>query len=101
MVVVELQLQVVGLQVGQDEDAGTVPGNFPKRSKMYWAMIDTHSLNSSVDLCALPHPGALLPGTGRVRMERSSRTELPFGEGFDGGPHVRIVGWAVPGEDAR
>ena len=32
-------------------------------------------------------------------MERSSRPELAFGEGLDGGPHVRVVGWAVPVED--
>src|SRR5215207_844215 len=100
VVVVELQLQVVSLQVGQDEDARDGGGELPE------AIVDVlrhdrHALLEllAVDLCAAPHPGALLPGTRRVGVEWSSRTELPFGEGFDGGPHVRIMGWAIARED--
>src|SRR5919107_2254176 len=101
VVVVELQLQVVSLQVGQDEDARHRAGELTEAIEDVLGH-DRDALLElfSVDLSAATHPGALLPGTGRVRVERSSGTELPFGEGFDGGPHVRIVGRAVAREDS-
>src|SRR5215210_4063471 len=96
VVVVELQLQVVSLQIGQHEDTRDRTGELAE------AVVDVlshegHALLEllGVDLGAAPYPGALLPGTGSVRVERSSRTELSLGEGFYGGPHVRIVGRAV------
>src|SRR5918997_6688688 len=99
VLVVELQLQVVSLQVGQYEDARHGAGELPE------AVVDVLSHDRyallellAVDLGALSHPGALLPGTRRVRVERSSRTELPLGKGLDGGPHVRIVRRAVARE---
>src|SRR5918995_5809946 len=101
VVVVEFQLQVVSLQIGQYEDARDGAGELPE------AIVDVlrhdrHALLEllAVDLCAAPHRCALLPGPGRVRVEWSSRTELPLGEGFDGGPHVRIVRRAVAREDS-
>ena len=102
VVVVELKLQVVSLQVSQDEDARYGAGKLPE------AIVDIlrHDRNAllkllTVDLGTAPHPGALLPGPGSVRVERSSRTELPLGEGFDGGPHVLVVRRAVACEDSR
>src|SRR5215217_2241793 len=100
-VVVELKLPVVSLQVSQDEDARNGARKLPE------AIVDIlrHDRNAllellSVDLGTAPHPGALLPGPGSVRVERSSRTELPLGEGFDCGPHVRMVRWAVARKDS-
>src|SRR5215216_2064419 len=102
VVVVELQFQVVSLQVGQDEDARNGAGELPE------AIVDvlSHDRDAllellAVNLGATAHPGALFPGTGSVRVEWSSGTELPLGEGFDCGPHVRIVRWAVAREDPR
>src|SRR5215207_6525129 len=101
VVVVELQLQVVSLKVGQDEDARDGAGELPE-SIVDVLRHDRHALLEllAMDLCAAPHPCALLPRTGRVRVEWSSRTELPLGEGFDGGPHVGIVRRAVTCEDS-
>src|ERR687895_1080516 len=100
VMVVELQLQVVGLQVGQDEDARDGAWELPEAVEDILCH-DRYALFEllAVDLCAATHPGALLPGTRRIGMEGSSRTELPLGEGFDGGPHVRIVWRAVARED--
>src|SRR5215212_10095897 len=63
VVVVELQLKVVSLQVGQDEDARNSAGELPE------AIVDVlrHDRDAllellAVDLSALPHPSTLLPG---------------------------------------
>src|SRR5918993_3175522 len=83
VVVVELQLQVVCLQVGQYEDARDRGGELAEAIKDVLSH-DRDALLEllAVDLCAAPHPGALLPGTRCLRVERSSRTELPLGESF-------------------
>src|SRR3712207_7793234 len=72
VVVVELQVQVVGLQVGQHEDAGDGTGELPA------AVVDMlgHERNAlfelfGVNLRARAHPGSLLPGPWRVGEEGS------------------------------
>ena len=101
VVVVELQLQVVSLQVGQDEDAGHRAGELTETIEDVLGHY-RHALLElfTVDLCTATHPGALLPGTRRVRVERSSPAELPLDEGFDGGPHVMVVGRTVARKDS-
>jgi hypothetical protein len=42
--IVKLQIEVMRLQVDRRNHRGTVPGNLPKRSKMYCACNATHSL---------------------------------------------------------
>src|SRR5215210_5019643 len=100
VVVVELQLQLVSLQVGQNEDARHRTRELPE-AVVDVLRHDRHALLEvpGVDLCAAPDSRALLPGTGRVWVERSPWTELPLGESFDCGPHVGVVGWAVARED--
>src|SRR5919112_1321393 len=101
VVVVELQLQVMSLQVGQYEDARDGAGELPEAIKDVLSH-DRDALLEllAVDLRALPHPSALLPGTRCVRVERSSRTELPLGEGFYSGPQVGIVWRTIALEDS-
>src|SRR3712207_4832136 len=64
VVVVELQLQVVSLQVGQHKDARDGAGELPEAVKDVLCHERDALLELlAVDLSALPHPGALLPGT--------------------------------------
>ncbi len=91
VVVVELQLQMVGLQIRKDEDARDRTGELPEaivdvlRHRRY-ALLEL----LAVDLSAATYPGALLPGTRRVGVEGSPWAELPLGEGLDGGVHVGV-----------
>src|SRR5918998_3881542 len=89
VVVVEVQIQVVSLEVGQYEHAGHGARELPEAIKDVLGL-KRHTLLEllAVDLRARAHPGALSPGTRRVGMERSGRSELPLGEGLDGCPHV-------------
>src|SRR5919206_3088415 len=91
----------MGLQICKDEDArdGT--------RELSEAVVDVlrlkrHALLKllAVDLRARAYPGALLPGTRRVGVERPAGSELPLGEGLNSSPHVGVVGRAVALEDS-
>src|SRR5918998_3719355 len=101
VVVVELQVQMMRLQVGQHEDARDGAWELPE------AVVDVlrHRRDAvfelfAVDLRARAYPGALFPGTRGVGVERPTDSEFPLGEGLNSCPHVRVVGRAVALEDS-
>src|SRR5215470_19823148 len=94
--VIEVEVQVVGLDVVHDENGRHRPRELAERVEDVLRLRgDAGFERLVVDLGAASHARAVRPGTGGSGVERAAGTELALGEGFHGGGHVGIVRRAV------
>src|SRR3712207_6063730 len=102
VLIVELQVQMVGLQVGQHKHAGDGARELAE-SLVDVLCLKRHALLEflAVDLRARAYPRALLPGTRRAGVKGPTGSELPLCEGLNSCPHVGVVRWTVALEIGR
>ena len=93
--IVKFQIEVMGLEIGENPDAGDGARKFSEsvpdilRHKGH-AVLKFLIVNQR----ARPHLGAVLPRTRSIGMEGPIRSELTDAQGLQGGPHIGVMGRA-------